>query len=65
MSDVVVRMPASLHAAVKAQAAKDGLSMAEAMRVALRRYVGETAGQGDSIGFVGLSEEAEEEWFDR
>ena len=26
---------------------------------------GETAGQGDSIGFVGLSEEAEEEWFDR
>lgn len=26
---------------------------------------GETAGQGDSIGFVGLSPEAEEDWFDR
>lgn len=31
----------------------------------LEQVRGESAGQGDSIGFVGLSEEAEEEWFDR
>lgn len=37
--DVVIRMPAELHAAVKRRAAEDGLSMAEAMRTALRAYV--------------------------
>lgn len=37
--DVGIRMPAELHAAVKRRAAEDGLSMAEAMRTALRAYV--------------------------
>lgn len=36
---IVVRMPAELHAAVKAQADADGLSMAEAARRAIRLYV--------------------------
>jgi Ribbon-helix-helix protein, copG family len=36
---VVIRMPAELHAAIKAKAAKDHRSMAQAIRLALRSYV--------------------------
>jgi hypothetical protein len=36
---IVVRMPAELHAALKARAAYEGRSMAELMRDALRRYI--------------------------
>lgn len=39
MASIVVRMPAALHAAVKAKAAQEGRSMAETMRRALRLYV--------------------------
>ena len=40
---VVVRMPADLHAAVKARAAEDERSMAQAIRFALRQYVASAA----------------------
>jgi hypothetical protein len=36
---VMVRMPAELHEAVKAKAAKDERSVAQAIRFALRTYV--------------------------
>lgn len=36
---VVVRMPADLHDAIRAKAAADERSMAQAMRHALRLYV--------------------------
>lgn len=39
MRGFVVRMPGGLHAAVKARAAAEGLSMAEAIRRALLAYV--------------------------
>lgn len=39
VSAVVVRMPRSLHEAVKAKAAREERSMAQAIRYALREYV--------------------------
>lgn len=35
---VVIRMPRELHEAIKAKAAKEERSMAQAMRYALRQY---------------------------
>lgn len=41
---VLVRMPAELHAAVKERAAAEERSMAQAIRFAIRRYLDEPAG---------------------
>ena len=39
---VVIRMPAELHQAVKAKAASEERSMAQAIRFALRQYIEKT-----------------------
>lgn len=39
--ELVVRMPADLHAAIKARAEQDERSMAATIRYALRLYIGE------------------------
>lgn len=39
MAAVVIRMPADLHAAIKAKAESDERTMAQAIRHALRLYV--------------------------
>ncbi len=44
----VIRMPRSLHDAVKEKAAEQGISMAEAMRRAFAAYIGGPG--GDSHG---------------
>lgn len=43
MVSVVVRMPADLHAALKDKAQREERTMAQAIRHALRLYVGEGA----------------------
>ena len=40
---VVIRMPADLHEAIKAKAADEERSMAQAIRHALRTYIAQTA----------------------
>lgn len=39
--DILVRLPADLHAAIKAKATREERSMAQAIRHALRIYVGD------------------------
>lgn len=46
---VLVRMPVELRAALKAKAVRDDRTMAQAIRYALRLYVGEAAVVGDAL----------------
>lgn len=41
LDQVLVRMPPDMHAAIKARAEADGMSMAEAVRTAVRQALGQ------------------------